>query len=185
MLLSESIRENGLLFPVTVIKQGKNYRCVCGEKRVRASLLAGKKKIPCIEGIICESELYKAVKNCHSKEDVQKEILESLLKKHKKEKLATCLCMSTRELDLLLNPKEQIKEQKEEPKKENKLYDFKLVKDKRFFINSIRKAVDTMKDAGVSATLSQKETAKNIEIKVNIKKSEEDFLQLSLPDCTA
>ncbi len=185
LLLSESIRENGLLFPVTVVKQGKHYRCVCGEKRVRASVLAGKKKIPCIEGIVCESELYKAVKICHSKQEPQKEFLESLLKKHKKEKLATCLCLTTRELDLLLCPKKEAEEIKEEPKKENKLYDFKLIKDKRFFINSIRKAVDNMKEAGVSATLNQKETAKTIEIKVSIKKSAEDFLQEALPDFTA
>ena len=98
------------------------------------------------------------------------------------------MCLTTRELETIIYKKGEEKPQKikEEPKKaESKLYDFKLVKDKRFFINSIRKAVDSMKDAGVNATLSQKENSKSIEIKVNIKKSEEDFLQLSIPDCTA
>lgn len=185
LLLSESIRENGLLFPITVVKQGKNYRCVCGNKRVRASILAGKKKIPCIEGIICESDIYKAAELGKT---ANKDLLVSLVKKYSLQKVATSLCLTTRELETIIAPKGEEKPQKtkEEPKKpETKLCDFKLIKDKRFFINSIRKAVDSMKDAGVSATLSQKENSKAIEIKVNIKKSEEDFLQLSFPDFTA
>lgn len=173
-----------MLFPVTVIKQGKFYRCVCGNKRVRASILAGKKKIPCIEGIVCESDIYKAIET--QNQDEKKELLNSLLKKHSYQKIATCLCVSTGELELLINKNQEEKQTEEEPQKtKNKPNNFKLIKDKRFFINSIRKAVDSMKESGFNATLSQKENSRAIEIKVNIKKSEEDFLQLSLPDFTA
>lgn len=47
-LLSESIRENGVLFPVTVKDVGIGYQVINGEKRVKASILAEKKKIPCM-----------------------------------------------------------------------------------------------------------------------------------------
>ena len=46
--LSESIKEHGVLQPITVRKSGKDYIIVMGERRYRASKLAGKKTIPCI-----------------------------------------------------------------------------------------------------------------------------------------
>ena len=46
--LSESIKEHGVLQPITVRKSGNDYIIVMGERRYRASKLAGKKTIPCI-----------------------------------------------------------------------------------------------------------------------------------------
>ena len=46
--LSESIKKHGVLQPITVRKSGKEYIIVMGERRFRASKLAGKKTIPCI-----------------------------------------------------------------------------------------------------------------------------------------
>jgi len=46
--LSESIAEHGVLQPITVRKSGKGYVVVMGERRYRASKLAGKKTIPAI-----------------------------------------------------------------------------------------------------------------------------------------
>lgn len=46
--LSESIKEHGVLQPITVRKSGKEYIIVMGERRYRASKLAGKTTIPCI-----------------------------------------------------------------------------------------------------------------------------------------
>ena len=46
--LSDSIKEFGVLQPITVRKSGKNFTIVMGERRYRASKLAGKKTIPCI-----------------------------------------------------------------------------------------------------------------------------------------
>ncbi len=46
--LSESINKHGLLQPITVRKSGNDYIIVMGERRYRASKLAGKKTIPCI-----------------------------------------------------------------------------------------------------------------------------------------
>jgi len=46
--LSESIKEHGVLQPITVRKSEKNYIIVMGERRFRASKLAKKKTIPSI-----------------------------------------------------------------------------------------------------------------------------------------
>ncbi len=46
--LSESIEKHGVLQPITVRKSGNDYIIVMGERRYRASKLAGKRTIPCI-----------------------------------------------------------------------------------------------------------------------------------------
>lgn len=46
--LASSIREHGVLQPIVVTKAGKRYKIVAGERRWRASRLAGKTKIPAI-----------------------------------------------------------------------------------------------------------------------------------------
>lgn len=46
--LADSIREHGVLQPIVVVKQGKKYQIVAGERRWRASQLAEKKTIPAI-----------------------------------------------------------------------------------------------------------------------------------------
>ena len=51
--LAESIKENGLLQPVTVRKQGDMYELIAGERRYRASQLNGAKEI---EAIVLEKD---------------------------------------------------------------------------------------------------------------------------------
>ncbi|HPJ02177.1 MAG TPA: ParB/RepB/Spo0J family partition protein [Candidatus Limiplasma sp.] len=46
--LAESIRQKGLLQPILVVKQGPRYRIIAGERRYRASRLAGLQAIPCL-----------------------------------------------------------------------------------------------------------------------------------------
>ena len=46
--LAASIKEHGVLQPIVVVKIGKNYQIVAGERRWRASKLAGLAKIPAI-----------------------------------------------------------------------------------------------------------------------------------------
>ena len=47
--LSASIRENGVLQPITIRKgNGSRYELIAGERRLRASALAGLTEIPCI-----------------------------------------------------------------------------------------------------------------------------------------
>lgn len=52
--LAQSIRENGVLQPILVRKIGENYQIVSGERRYRASKLAGVKSIPAV--VRCLSE---------------------------------------------------------------------------------------------------------------------------------
>lgn len=46
--LAESIKENGLLQPISVRKQGNKYELIAGERRYRACLLLGRKDIEAI-----------------------------------------------------------------------------------------------------------------------------------------
>lgn len=46
--LADSIRENGVLQPIVVIKENGKYKIVAGERRWRASKIAGLEKIPAI-----------------------------------------------------------------------------------------------------------------------------------------
>lgn len=46
--LAASIKEHGVLQPIVVVKVGKNYQIVAGERRWRASKLAGLEQIPAI-----------------------------------------------------------------------------------------------------------------------------------------
>ncbi|MBQ9986626.1 MAG: ParB/RepB/Spo0J family partition protein [Oscillospiraceae bacterium] len=47
--LAASIRENGLLQPITVKRHESGYLLIAGERRLRAAHIAGLTKIPCIE----------------------------------------------------------------------------------------------------------------------------------------
>lgn len=47
--LAESIKEHGIIQPVLVIKQGKFYKIIAGERRWRAARIAGLKKVPILE----------------------------------------------------------------------------------------------------------------------------------------
>lgn len=46
--LSESIRKNGIIQPLTVRRQGDIYELIAGERRLRAAKMAGIKSVPCI-----------------------------------------------------------------------------------------------------------------------------------------
>lgn len=46
--LAQSIRENGLIQPLIVRKNGENYELIAGERRLRASKIAGLKTVPVV-----------------------------------------------------------------------------------------------------------------------------------------
>ncbi len=46
--LSESIRQNGLLQPISVRQRGERFELIAGERRLRAAKIAGLREIPCI-----------------------------------------------------------------------------------------------------------------------------------------
>lgn len=46
--LAASIKENGLIQPLTVRARGEMYELISGERRLKASIIAGLKAVPCI-----------------------------------------------------------------------------------------------------------------------------------------
>ncbi|MFL5321477.1 MAG: ParB/RepB/Spo0J family partition protein [Myxococcaceae bacterium] len=56
--LAESIKAQGILQPVLVRKEGSHYRLIAGERRWRASQLAGLKEIPAIVKDVSEKEAF-------------------------------------------------------------------------------------------------------------------------------
>lgn len=46
--LADSIRQNGILQPLTVRRIGDTYQLIAGERRLRAAKLAGLERVPCI-----------------------------------------------------------------------------------------------------------------------------------------
>jgi len=53
--LAETIKENGLVQPLVVAKNGNKYMLIAGERRLRAAKEAGLNSIPCIEKDLDES----------------------------------------------------------------------------------------------------------------------------------
>lgn len=55
--LAHTIREVGLLQPITVRRKGETYQIISGERRWRASQFAGLKEIPAIVKDVSDSQL--------------------------------------------------------------------------------------------------------------------------------
>ena len=54
--LAESIRQHGILQPLSVRRVGGSYELIAGERRLRAGILAGLTEIPCIVMQMTEAE---------------------------------------------------------------------------------------------------------------------------------
>ena len=54
--LSDSIKKHGVIQPVLLRQEGKNYELIAGERRLRASKLAGLKKIPAVVAKISNTQ---------------------------------------------------------------------------------------------------------------------------------
>lgn len=55
--LSESIVKHGVIQPITVVKRNDGYMIVAGERRFRASVMAGRKTVPAIVRSFGEREI--------------------------------------------------------------------------------------------------------------------------------
>jgi ParB family chromosome partitioning protein len=190
-LLSESIRENGLLCPVTVKETEDGYEVISGEKRIKACIMAEVKKIPCIVTDFFDGELFRATEeNAGQTVSLTEEAdrLNELCKKYSIDTVARTLSFTTGELEKIVKAKGQSEEPKKEiildtplKKTDNKENDRKLppIKDTRFFLNSVRKLVESVKDAGTRVNYRQKETDDSLEIRIKIEKNSV-FSQMSL-----
>jgi len=55
--LSDSIKEHGIVQPVILKKEGRNYKLIAGERRWRAARMAGLKEVPAIIRDFSDSEI--------------------------------------------------------------------------------------------------------------------------------
>lgn len=171
LLLSESIRENGLLIPVTVISTQYGYRVVNGERRIKACILAGVKRIPCVVTDFKDEELLRAAESFCAKQ-YSRENLSVLTNRYSREKVALSLSLTTGELDRILNPEQKAKAKdnnKKEAKEEKKL---PPIKDTRFLVNSIKQMIESVSNAGIPVKYKEKENDECLEIKIRVTKNQ-------------
>lgn len=232
--LACSIKENGLLQPIVVRKEGKEYFLIAGERRLRASKMAKLEKISCIvsdysgeesavlavienmqrqdldmfeeaNGIInlirgwditqaeaakrlgiSQSYLANKIRILRLTGEEQKEIMEAgLSERHARElirikdesvrrKIISVVIerdMNVSETERLVtkivDELEDIDGDTHKKKKPTRKF---IAKDIRIFINTIDKAVDAMKTAGILAEANRLETDEYIECTVKIPK---------------
>lgn len=231
-LLSQSISTNGILQPLTVRKLSQTeYELVAGERRLRAAVLAGLTKVPCVL-IKCtdkESAIFALLENIQRADlNMFEEArgISRLIRKYgltqeeaairlgKKQSTVAnklrLLKLSMEEQDWILqgglserHARALLRVDDEEIRKEilskivaenisakdtedivvkllcretvttSPSQDKKfIVRDVRIFVNTINKAVDTMRLSGINAVAKKQETEEYIEYTVKIPKSE-------------
>lgn len=227
--LSESIRENGVLQPILVkrINNSDYYEIVSGERRLRASILAGREEIPCIV-IECSSEnsaMYSIIENIQRSDlsffeeanaisslinhfgltqtEIAKRLGKSQSALSNKIRLLNLPVevryfienegLTERHARALLPLKDQnqmwrvlnsVKERglnvEQTEEMVSRLTDntvkprhnvVKIFKDVRIFVNTVNKAIETMRSAGIDAKSNKTETDDYIEFYVKIPKT--------------
>lgn len=231
--LSQSITENGILQPLTVRRiSASEFELVAGERRLRASVLAGLRKVPCIV-VKCsdkESAVYALLENLQRSDlDIFEEArgISKLIRRYgftqeeaasrlgksqstvanklrllrltyEEQEWITNAGLSERHARALLRIEdEQMRrealskiisenlntQQTDElvsilinsaPKTEKGRGSSKaVIKDLRIFVNTINKAIDTMRLAGIDAQSNKKDTDNFIEYTIRIPKRQQ------------
>lgn len=232
--LAQSIAENGILQPLTVRKASTNeYELIAGERRLRASVIAGLTKVPCIV-IKCndrESAVFALLENLqrcdlgmfeeargisklirrygltqeqaarklgksqstvanklrllHLTYEEQDWIVQAglserharaLLKVYDQELRKEALSRMISENLNVAQSEEMIERLLHSTTEEDKVKGSQKVifRDVRIFLNTINKAIDTMKQAGIKAVCNQKDLGDYIEYTVKIPKQTKD-----------
>ena len=237
--LSQSIAENGVLQPLTVRKvSASEYELVAGERRLRACVMAGLRKVPCIL-VKCsdkESAVYALLENLQradlsffeeargisrlirrygfTQEQAARKLGKSQSTVANKlrllrltpeeqewienaglsERHARCLLQlddeeSRREaLSKIISDSLTVRQTEElvsvlqntAPKENRRSGGKAVIKDFRIFVNTINKAVSTMRIAGINAQASQTDNGNFIEYTIRIPKA-----QVHKPDKSA
>lgn len=229
--LSDSIRINGLLQPLTVRRVPGGYELIAGERRLRACFMAGMKSAPCIL-VNCDeqqSAIYAILENLQ-RQDLQifeeaegiRRLIEEwgvtqeeaasrlgksqsaianklrllrlseseramisqagLTERHarallriEKEELRIRLLQKIIEENLNVRQTEELINEEIEQNARPQIIKNKrtfVIKDVRLFLNTIRHAVDTMRQSGIDAVAQNRETEEFIEYVVRIPKEQ-------------
>lgn len=237
--LAESIVQNGILQPLTVRKLDQNeYELIAGERRLRAALWAGMKKVPCIviscddnkaavlslieniqranlnpfeeaEGIKRlmtelgltqeqiaarlgkrQSTIANKLRLLRLSEDERQWIVkEGLTERHarslliledsnlRKKVLSRVIInkLNVSQTEELI--RRILSENNIPPETKKAGIKTPVVKDIRIFMNTLNKAIDTMKKSGIKANTEKRETEEYIEYSVRIPKRDGDARQ--------
>ena len=223
--LAESIRENGVLQPITVRKIGDSYELIAGERRLRAAKSVGKTEIPAVvvNSTGQQSAVYAILENIQredlnifeearalkvlihewgvTQEEAARKLgkaqstvankLRLLLLTEKEQQFILDNGLTERHARALLKVPEEGRrwellelavqnrwnvsqleaaiekpvEKKAEAEDKRRVF---IVKDIRVFLNTINKAIDTMKRAGIPAEADKQEGEDCIEYRVRI-----------------
>lgn len=227
--LAMSIRENGVLQPITVRLVNREYCLIAGERRLRAAHIAGLREIPCIvieaddkssatlallenlqrsdlsffeeaEGIahlmrVCgytQEDVAKKLGKSQSavsnklrllrlgQEIISKIIDSDLTERHarallrlntREERLAAVEHITENELNVYQTDEyiESLLSRNEDKKREQRRRKQQyVIKDVRLFYNTVDRAVDTMRRAGVRADLVRDEDETSINMSIRI-----------------
>ena len=169
--LAESIRQYGVLNPLTVRRApGGGYELVAGERRLRAARVAGLNDVPCLL-IAADNEDSSAIALV---ENLQRRDLDFFEEAYgfkrlhdDEERMNATHYIIENELNVSRSEEyiENLLEQKkhpelaEPPHKDNVV---RLIKDVRFFLNTLNRAVGVMVDAGIGATVDRQENEDGI-----------------------
>lgn len=229
--LANSIKENGVLQPLLIRRvNGSNYfEVIAGERRLRASILAGLDTVPCIE-VECDynkSAVYSILENVQradltffeeataigqlmntfgmTQQEISKALGKSqsalsnkvrllklpvdvryfIEKENLTERHARALLKIENEQDIwavlnIVKEKQLNVEQTEklitdltekEKDKKPKRNVIRVFKDIRIFVNTVNKAIETMRASGIDAQSDKTETEEYIEFRVKIPKT--------------
>lgn len=228
--LADSIKENGVLQPLLIrrINNSDYFEVIAGERRLRASILAGLEKVPCIE-VDCgyeESAVFSILENIQrcdlsffeeaaaigqlidhfgmtqsecakrlgksqsalsnklrllklpvdvryfiEKEGLTERHARALLKLESEKDIWAALNI-IKEKRLNVEQTEKLIENLTDNTVKPKRNTVKIFRDVRIFINTVNRAIETMKASGINAETDKTETDDYIEFRVKIPKSE-------------
>jgi ParB family chromosome partitioning protein len=228
--LSESIRQYGVLQPLSIRRSGSGgYELVAGERRLRASILAGLREVPCIllDATEKQSGVLALVENLQRQdldffeeaEGIRRLIRQfGLSQDEAARRLGKSQSAVANKLRLLRHPTEVtdavrrhglterharallrieglegkleaveviaaeklnvaqteeyierlLKAETQEPEAKRKIRTLYVFKDVRLFINTVTRAVDTMRRSGVNASMNKEEEGGDIRLTITI-----------------
>ena len=184
--LAESIRQHGVLQPLSVEKTATGYVLVAGERRLRAAGLAGLTHVPCILVRVTpqDSALLALVKNklrllrlspaCGEllrQYGLTERHARALLRLEDEEsRLAALRHIGEKQLTVAATEEyieAQLQKKQQGGKTKKPLY---IIKDVRLFLNSVDRGMETIRRAGVDARFDRQDSEEAITITIQIPK---------------
>lgn len=161
--LAESIRQYGVLQPLTVRRLAGGYELVAGERRLRAARLAGLSEVPCLLADVDEesSGMLALVENLQRRDLDYIEEAEGLRVIGLIAQGEWTVAKTEQYIDSLLAPRTP---------QRRELGGF-VLRDVRLFLNSIDHQLDLVRAAGVGASRERQETEQEIVLTIRIPKS--------------